>query len=56
MAKAGVARPVFPDWAKVDGNILSPAINPVLEGEQAPRATALAVAKQLNDYFAANPQ
>lgn len=56
MAKNGVARPVFPDWNKVNGEILSPGINPVLEGEQAPRAAALAVAKQLNDYFVANPQ
>jgi ABC-type glycerol-3-phosphate transport system substrate-binding protein len=56
MAKAGVARPVFPDSSKVDREITNPAINPVLEGEQAPRATALAVAKQVNDYFAANPQ
>jgi multiple sugar transport system substrate-binding protein len=56
MAKMGVARPVYPDRAKVEGEILNPAINPVLEGEGAPRAAALAVAKQINDYFAANPQ
>jgi ABC-type glycerol-3-phosphate transport system substrate-binding protein len=56
MAKAGVARPVFPDWNKLNGEILGPPTNAVLEGERAPRATALEVAKQVNDYFAANPQ
>jgi ABC-type glycerol-3-phosphate transport system substrate-binding protein len=56
MAKTGVARPVYPDRAKAEGEILNPGINPVLEGESAPRAAALAVAKQLNDFFAANPQ
>jgi ABC-type glycerol-3-phosphate transport system substrate-binding protein len=56
MAKTGVARPVYPDRAKAEGEILNPGINPVLEGEGAPRAAALAVAKALNDFFAANPQ
>ena len=56
MAKTGVARPVYPDRAKGEGEILNPGINPVLEGESAPRAAALAVARQLNDFFAANPQ
>ena len=56
MARTGVARPVYPDRAKVEGELLNPGINPVLEGEGAPRAAALAVAKQINDYFAANPQ
>jgi ABC-type glycerol-3-phosphate transport system substrate-binding protein len=56
MARTGVARPVYPDRAKAEGEILNPGINPVLEGESAPRAAALAVARQLNDFFAANPQ
>jgi hypothetical protein len=44
------------DKAKLEGEILNPGINPVLEGESAPRAAALAVAKQINNFLAANPQ
>ncbi|MBI3973962.1 MAG: extracellular solute-binding protein [Chloroflexi bacterium] len=56
MAKNGVARPVFPDLSAVTRDIINPALNPVWAGEAAPRAAALAVAKQLNDFFAATPQ
>ena len=56
MAKIGVARPVFPDWGKVNTEIIGPNLNPVFNGERAPREGATAAAKQLNDFFAANPQ
>jgi ABC-type glycerol-3-phosphate transport system substrate-binding protein len=56
LAKIGVARPVFPDWGKVNGEIIGPNLNPVFAGERAPREAATTAAKQLNDYFAANPQ
>jgi len=56
MARIGVARPVFPDWGKVNTEIIGPNLNPVFNGERAPREGATAAAKQLNDFFAANPQ
>jgi multiple sugar transport system substrate-binding protein len=56
LAKAGVARPVFPDWNKVNAEIINPGLNPMWVGERTPRDAAIAVARQLNDYFAANPQ
>jgi ABC-type glycerol-3-phosphate transport system substrate-binding protein len=54
--RMGVARPVFPDWNRVNRDILTPGLNPVFDGQQAPRIAAPAVAKQLNEFFAANPQ
>jgi ABC-type glycerol-3-phosphate transport system substrate-binding protein len=56
MAKTGVARPVFPDWNKVNTDLLTPALNPVWAGEAAPRAAATALTGQLNDFLTANPQ
>ena len=56
LAKAGVARPVFPDWNKVNAEIINPGLNPMWVGERTPRDAAIAVAKQLNDFLAANPQ
>jgi len=56
MVKMGQARPVFPDRGKTDGEILNPQLNAVWRGEATPRAAAMTAAKQLNDYFAANPQ
>jgi ABC-type glycerol-3-phosphate transport system substrate-binding protein len=56
LAKIGVARPVFPDWGKVNTEIIGPNLNPVFAGERAPREAATTAAKQLNDFFAANPQ
>ena len=56
MARSGVARPVFPDWNKVNAEILNANLNPVWDGKAAPRQAALTAAKQLNDFFAANPQ
>jgi hypothetical protein len=56
LAKIGVARPVFPDWNKVNGEIINPNLNPVFAGERSPRDGATAAAKLLNDYLASNPQ
>ncbi|MER3405088.1 MAG: hypothetical protein C4289_07940, partial [Chloroflexota bacterium] len=54
--RMGVARPVFPDWNRVNRDILTSGLNPVFNGQQAPRIAAPAVAKQLNEFFASNPQ
>jgi hypothetical protein len=56
LAKIGVARPVFPDWNKVNADIINANLNPVFAGERAPREGATTAAKLLNDYLAANPQ
>jgi multiple sugar transport system substrate-binding protein len=56
LARTGVARPVFPDWGKVTTEVIGPNLNPVFNGERAPREGATAAARQLNDYLAANPQ
>jgi ABC-type glycerol-3-phosphate transport system substrate-binding protein len=51
-----LSRPVNPDWSKMNAEILNPGLNPVWAGQRAPREAAVAVAKQLNDFLAANPQ
>jgi ABC-type glycerol-3-phosphate transport system substrate-binding protein len=56
MARNGVSRPIFPDWNKVSAEIINPGLNPVWDGQAAPRQAALTVAKQLNEFLAANPQ
>jgi multiple sugar transport system substrate-binding protein len=56
MARIGIARPVFPDWNKVNAEIIAPSLNPVFAGERSPREGATTAAKLLNDYLAANPQ
>jgi ABC-type glycerol-3-phosphate transport system substrate-binding protein len=56
LVKLGVARPVFPDWNKVNGELINPGLNPVWAAERSPRDAAQAVAKQVNDFLAANPQ
>jgi multiple sugar transport system substrate-binding protein len=56
LARIGVARPVFPDWNKVNGEIINPNLNPMFAGQRAPREAALTAASLLNDYLAANPQ
>ncbi|HEX2036168.1 MAG TPA: extracellular solute-binding protein [Chloroflexota bacterium] len=56
LARVGVARPVFADWAKVNTEIIATHLNPVFAGERAPREAATSAAQQLNDSLAANPQ
>ncbi|HEX2184831.1 MAG TPA: hypothetical protein VHN78_04945 [Chloroflexota bacterium] len=56
MARTGVARPVFPDWNKVNTDILTKELNPVWAGEASPRQASLNAARLANEFFAANPQ
>jgi multiple sugar transport system substrate-binding protein len=51
-----LSRPVNPDWAKMSTDILNPGLNPVFAGQRPARDGATTVAKQLNDFLAANPQ
>jgi ABC-type glycerol-3-phosphate transport system substrate-binding protein len=55
--KYGVlSRPVNPDWNKMSTDIINPGLNPVFAGQRAAKDGATVVAKQLNDFLAANPQ
>ena len=49
-------RPVFPDWVKLEPEVVNATLDPVWAGKQSAQTAALALAKQLNDYLAANPQ
>jgi hypothetical protein len=51
-----VARPVFPDWNKVNADSLTKELNPGWAGEASPRQAALNAAWLADGFFAANPQ
>ena len=49
-------RPVFPDWPKVSSQFVNPALDELWAGRTDAKAATAKMAKDINDFLAANPQ
>lgn len=56
LVKVSAGRPVFPDWPKIESQMVNPAYDEIFSGRSDAKTTMTKLAKDINDFLAANPQ